>query len=172
MDINRLAALAPKLAARVEPIPPSTCWAWTGPLNNHDYGSVYEHKLVQLVHRLAYETLVGPIPRGMTIDHLCRVRSCVNPGPAHMEIVTLRVNNLRGNSSAAVYARRTACEKCSGTLEPGHRARFCRKCYNARCRKYMTSYRFEHAAERAVYIKAWRAAKKLAAAKSAAESEI
>jgi hypothetical protein len=61
-------------------------------------------------HRVIYELLVGPIPAGLTIDHLCRNRACVNP--AHMEPVTLRENILRSPSSAtAVNARRTQCPR-------------------------------------------------------------
>lgn len=47
-------------------------------------------------HRVAYEALIGPIPPGLTIDHLCRVRNCVNP--LHMEAVTIQVNISRGDS--------------------------------------------------------------------------
>ncbi len=58
-------------------------------------------------HRFAYELLVGPIPDGLVIDHLCRVRHCVNP--AHMEPVTRWENTLRGGSFSAVAARQTHC---------------------------------------------------------------
>jgi hypothetical protein len=53
--------------------------------------------------------LVGPIPEGLTIDHLCRVRHCVNP--AHLEAVSERVNILRGNGAGARNARKTHCVK-------------------------------------------------------------
>src|SRR3546814_19356891 len=50
-------------------------------------------------HRISYELCVGPIPEGMELDHLCRVRRCVNP--AHMEPVTHRENVLRGEAGLA-----------------------------------------------------------------------
>jgi hypothetical protein len=59
-------------------------------------------------HRWSYEALVGPIPPGLEIDHLCRVRNCVNP--SHLEPVTKAVNILRGESMSARHARQTHCK--------------------------------------------------------------
>ena len=61
------------------------------------------------LHRAIYEKFVGPIPDGLTIDHLCRNRLCVNP--AHLEPVTLAANVLRGESLPAKNARKTHCPK-------------------------------------------------------------
>src|SRR5436190_24140382 len=65
------------------------CWLYTGYLNKKGYGSTHG----QYVHRLTYEAIIGPIPNGLVIDHLCRVRNCYNP--FHMETVTNEVNNHR-----------------------------------------------------------------------------
>lgn len=74
-----------------------TCWLWTGALNSYGYGTLSrwtDGKRRQLrAHRVAYELLVGPIPEGLVLDHLCRVKVCVNP--AHLEAVTDRVNIYR-----------------------------------------------------------------------------
>lgn len=54
------------------------CWLWTGNVN-HGYGRVRRGTHTAYAHRMAYELLVGPIPDGLELDHLCRVRHCVNP---------------------------------------------------------------------------------------------
>jgi len=89
---------------------PNGCWRWTDVLSGNGYGylGVGGRKGRDiLAHRLAYRLYVGPIPAGMTVDHLCRNRWCVNP--AHLEAVSLRVNLLRGDNPAARNARRTHC---------------------------------------------------------------
>lgn len=85
-----------------------TCWLWTAPLNDGGYGQIYLEGKRPRVHRLAYEALVGPIPDGMQLDHLCRVRNCINP--LHLEPVPQRVNILRGESPSARNARATHCK--------------------------------------------------------------
>ncbi len=67
------------------------CWEWTGRRDSKGYGSfdATARKKTQ-AHRAVYEWLVGPIPDGLEIDHLCRVRHCVNPG--HLEPVTHQEN--------------------------------------------------------------------------------
>lgn len=66
------------------------CWLWLGRKNPKGYGQMTISKHQRSAHRVSYETFVGPIPEGMQIDHLCRVRHCVNP--EHLEPVTQRVN--------------------------------------------------------------------------------
>jgi HNH endonuclease len=85
------------------------CWTWTGYVNQSGYGRFYlsTEKRATMAHRFAYEQIVGPIPEGLTLDHLCRNRGCVNP--AHLEPVTNRENVLRGVGLPAVNAAKTAC---------------------------------------------------------------
>lgn len=83
------------------------CWEWTGCTNGLGYGQVSVDKKMRYVHRVAYELLVGPLVPGMEIDHLCRVRGCLNP--EHLEPVTHRQNTLRGDTVTAANARKTHC---------------------------------------------------------------
>ncbi len=74
-------------------INPDACWEWQGGISN-GYGSFFLFPKKVKAHRYSYEQLVGEIPIGLEIDHLCRNRSCVNP--AHMETVTRSENIRRG----------------------------------------------------------------------------
>jgi len=90
------------------PTPPTTeCWLWKGSIRGHGYGRLRLKGRYVAAHRFAYELTKGPIPKGLTIDHLCRVRNCIRP--SHLEITTMRVNALRGVGASAVNARKTAC---------------------------------------------------------------
>jgi HNH endonuclease len=83
------------------------CWVWTGRRNSEDYGRLSVEGHGERAHRFGYALLVGPIPTGLVLDHLCRNTLCVNP--AHLEPVTDRVNVLRGIGPTAQHARATHC---------------------------------------------------------------
>jgi hypothetical protein len=69
------------------------CWNWTGPLDRHGYGKfTVQHRSV-IAHRWLYAALVGEIPGGLDLDHLCYVKTCVNPD--HLQPVTPAVNSDR-----------------------------------------------------------------------------
>ncbi len=115
------------------------CWLWTGALLNSGYANFYLKGKHLLAHRVAYELEVGPIPEGLTIDHLCRTTHCVNP--AHLEPVTTRENTLRGTGPSAKNAVKTHCihghEFTPGNTYLDKRgSRHCRECNKARCRAY------------------------------------
>lgn len=115
------------------------CWQWGGWINEDGYGEIESQGRTLLAHRVAYELMVGPIPTGLVIDHLCRNRSCVNP--AHMEPVTKGVNNLRGVGAPAVHAVKTHCVNGheftpeNTYIRPGTDHRDCRTCRKAARRK-------------------------------------
>lgn len=72
---------------------PDDCWNWIGARNGRGYGNINTGKFTWCAHRYFYTYLVGPIQDGLTVDHLCRNTSCVNP--VHMELVTLEENSRR-----------------------------------------------------------------------------
>ena len=84
-------------------LPNNACVPWSGYRDSEGYG----RNGGPLAHRQVYERVIGPIPEGLTIDHLCRNRACVNP--QHMEPVSMRINALRGDTIAARKAAQTEC---------------------------------------------------------------
>lgn len=97
-----------RFLAKVEPEPNSGCWLWSGAVTSNGYGRFgISRRVVRWAHRVAYEHWNGPIPENLQIDHLCRVRSCVNP--QHLEAVTCRTNLLRGMGFVGRQARQTHC---------------------------------------------------------------
>lgn len=88
-----------------------TCWLWIGYVTKEGYGLFWNGTQQVLAHRFAYELLVGPIPKGLEIDHVrawgCTNRHCVRPD--HLEPVTHAENLLRGDAPAAQNLRKTHC---------------------------------------------------------------
>ncbi len=117
------------------------CWLWTGSIDADGYGCyLRDHS----AHRFAWEIANGPVPDGLVIDHLCRVRHCVNP--AHMEPVTNAENILRGECPPAVNARKTHCPRgheftTENTYVYPDGRRECRECRRAYIREYMRARR-------------------------------
>lgn len=88
---------------------PDDCWPWTASYRPHGYGQFAETPTrIRPAHVVAYELTVGPVPDGLEIDHTCRNRGCCNP--AHLEAVTHAENIRRGESPAAINARKTHCK--------------------------------------------------------------
>lgn len=92
------------------------CWIWIGGVTKAGYGNFCierdghgGHQTQKLAHRFAYETLIGPIPEGMQLDHLCNNKRCVNPD--HLKPVTARENTLRADTVTGRNARKTHCKR-------------------------------------------------------------
>lgn len=116
----------------------NSCWTWNGDLDRHGYGRFFAAEFkTRSAHRIGYMLLVGPIPDGLTLDHLCRNTRCVNPD--HLEPVTQRVNNARSMSPSAQHACKTHCdtgheftpENTYTYVRGGRRVRSCRTCNRA-----------------------------------------
>lgn len=109
-------------------IDPDTCVIWQGAISSEGYGRIGAS---QYAHRVAYEEAYGAIPDGLEIDHLCRVRACVNP--AHLEAVTRQTNFLRGEHPTAVTVRTNICKRGHSLADAFVRKngkRYCRTCHN------------------------------------------
>ena len=139
-------ALSPKFWERAM-VAPDGCWLWTGSITKSGYGMVpwkTAYPDSKRAHRAAYQALIGPVPDGLVLDHLCRVRHCVNP--SHLEAVTIRENTLRGEGRAAVNAQLVECYKghpLTGEnlyVNPSG-SRMCKICSRARQRKHYRSTR-------------------------------
>lgn len=72
----------------------SPCWLWRGAPISTGYGVIVIDGARKLAHRASLEAEIGPIAHGLTVDHLCRVRLCINP--QHLEVVTHAENCRRG----------------------------------------------------------------------------
>lgn len=114
------------------------CWEWMG-AKTAGYGCFGSRNGPgsKLAHRWTWENLVGPVPAGLELDHLCRNRACCNPD--HLEPVTRRVNQLRGAPNV-VHHTVTHCLR--GHLYDdentgiNNRGRYCRACKRAWMRDY------------------------------------
>ena len=107
---------------------PDGCWLWEGMINDDGYGRVKIKGVKYMAHRVMYQRLVGEIPEGLTLDHLCRQRSCVNPH--HLEVVTRGENARRSPRICTDPLHRTMTYYRKGKAE-----RQCRTCKNERRRE-------------------------------------
>lgn len=121
---------------------PWGCWLWSGGVNADGYGTLRLRGEYRLAHRLSYELHVGDIPEGLTIDHLCRIRRCVNP--YHLQAVTRIENVRRSNAVGSVNTRKTHCHRGHlfdeqntqfRTMRNGNQARVCRECRRLKWRR-------------------------------------
>jgi HNH endonuclease len=110
------------------------CWTWQAALNNRGYGVIGERHMPRLAHRVSYEHFVGPIPDGLVLDHLCRVRHCVNP--AHLEAVTQQENTRRGERAQRTHCPHGHEYSPENTAVRKDGSRECRQCVRERVARY------------------------------------
>ena len=148
--------LIDRFMRHVSPEPNTGCWLWTGAVQGGGYGVFDIDERTGLAHRAAYRIFKGPIREGLQIDHLCRVRCCVNPD--HLEPVT-HAENLRrglGNRAATTEAAkqrsaRTHCPRgherneSNVYVNPTHGRKACRACNREKAREKAKSQQCAHA---------------------------
>lgn len=127
--------------SRVEKVPDG-CWLWRGGRTKNGYGVFGLLNHTFLAHRVAYTMTKGAIPLGLQIDHLCRVRHCVNPG--HLEPVTCSENLCRGETGRKkqatcnkghIWTHVIVKKKKRPVAEGYYETRTCAICANERQRK-------------------------------------
>lgn len=106
------------------------CWAWIGARRKMTakYGCATVNGRSAMAHRAVYEILIGPIPEGLELDHLCRNQSCVNPD--HLEPVSHQVNSQRAlirlvcpkGHPTTQFADRRRCVICKSEYDKQRRA--------------------------------------------------
>lgn len=113
------------------------CWVWTASTKGNGYGEFSLGGKMLKAHRVSYAWNAGPIPDGLTLDHLCRNRACVNPH--HLEPVSMRENTLRGKGPSAACSRKDRCKHGHPFTEEntwvGGQRRRCRTCDRDRKRR-------------------------------------
>ena len=136
-----------KIFERIEYIPFHQCWEWIGNKTKKGYG-VFSYKEKTIVaHRFIYEFYKSKIKEGLTIDHLCKNVSCVNP--EHLEAVSYYENNYRSNCPTGINSRKTFCKRghifdhkntYKHISRNGRYSRICRKCQALYQRKRRGNY--------------------------------
>ena len=119
---------------------PSGCWLWRGCKNRHGYGNVNSKTYgTKMAHRAVYARLVGTIPQGKEIDHLCRNRACVNP--EHLEIVDHKTNCARGSRSFKTHCIHGHALTPENRYVYKNGKRECRTCRTWATRRYTARHR-------------------------------
>lgn len=114
----------------------SPCIPWIGRLTRDGYGQFG----VKLAHRLVWEKVHGPIPDGLTVDHLCFRRDCINPW--HMQLLTAVQNSRCRSGTRKPQKLRTHCKRNHEFTEDNTyiradgMGRACRACARDNTRRY------------------------------------
>lgn len=148
--------LANRIFPKVIEDPGTNCWEWQG-ARHARYGhgmfgyNALGRNTTRYVHDWMWEFLVGPVPEGLVLDHLCRNTRCCNP--VHLEPVTSEENILRGDGPTAVNARKTHCihgheftpentrMQRQAPSSGGTWMRVCKTCARDKARKYAKARR-------------------------------
>jgi HNH endonuclease len=127
--MRRTTPLLDRLIARIDAEGP--CWEWTGAISSSTgYGAIGRGRRGEgsvTTHQAMWEQLIGPVPDGLELDHLCRNRSCCNPD--HLQPVTRIVNVARGARRPGYRDHITRCSRGHAYDGRGGRQRRCSTCH-------------------------------------------
>jgi hypothetical protein len=140
MKFRQTLTVMQRFCAKVK-LPPSDdpmgCWIWIANRST-GYGRFWLAGRYVTASRFSYEMFIKAVPAGKEIDHLCRVRCCVNPD--HLEAVTHRVNMLRGDGVASSNVAKTHCAQghpySGSNLHLQGTKRRCRRCWVIATKRY------------------------------------
>jgi len=137
-------SLPDNMLRRIEPEPMSGCWLWSGPLDAYGYASVSEKRAsgkwtTTKAHRLIYKMLVGPITKP-TLDHLCRIRSCVNPDHLRPATNYENIMALGSLSFAKAEKNKTCCARCGGEFTFKWGSRRCLPCRGDALKRWLRDH--------------------------------
>lgn len=123
------------------------CWITNCRTTKRGYAMIDQGDRSHRVHRVTYEASRGPVPQGLELDHLCRVRACCNP--QHLEAVTHQENMRRAFEATGTGTYATHClaghEFTPATTLPNHGGRSCRVCHWRRMKEYHARLRADRA---------------------------
>lgn len=121
------------------------CWLWDAGKTTAGYGIFWNGTTMQAAHIFSYQMFRGPVPEGLQLDHLCRVRHCVNP--QHLEPVT-QMENMRRGMTWEFNRRKTQCPRghlytSDNLINAASGKRRCKACERERSNKYNKRKRTE-----------------------------
>lgn len=150
MTKRDIATMWGRIERRLRYTPNTECWEWLG-ATGKGYGKIWAPRSSGLrkclaTHRVAYEAVVGPIPKGLALDHLCRNRACCNP--FHLEPVSLSENFARGVGTNSTALRENTCkhghEFTAENTCVRRGVRHCRECNRRRVRAHYHRQKTAH----------------------------
>ena len=128
--MRRTRSLEDRFREKVAVAGPDDCWLWTASTDKDGYGQIGSGPRPATMlksHRVAYELDVGPIPEGLTIDHLCFNRACCNP--AHLTPIPRRANAAQANGRKAECPKGHPYDEANTYVNPNTGRRLCRACH-------------------------------------------
>jgi len=118
-----------------------TCWEWQGGKDKDGYGTFLLLRKGRRAHRVSYYAHYGEKPNKLTVHHKCRNKGCVNP--EHLELMTVKENNLLSNNVGAINARKTHCKNGHPFDRKYGKQRYCSICMSEKTKRLRAKWNKE-----------------------------